>query len=384
MRLTRALPVLAITGLVTLHFTLARIGTFPLTPALIVAVVFVASTYTPRLPRRTIVLVVLVLLIPWINVWQVFLANAHVEFIETYLLWATTGTIVVVAATARLSRHPVDVAPIAFWSLTIVSSFSILQFAAAALWDSYALFNPWGERQYLYQLDYAGFAQIRAAGFYLEPSYNALVAFVLLSILVIQRHRVVSATALALATVLASRSLAGLLALALFGLALFVLTRRSRRTTRRAIGSISLLAVAVGTLLTQYAARLASLWVQGSSANARVVAPLPVAAGIVGDYPTGLALGRMLEFTSGFDSLHNQVLHNGLYVLVVYLGWMTVPVLIYLSFVLLRAGNGQSRLVLGVAIMLALGFTGSILTPEFALLLLLLIYAHRTRTRHAA
>lgn len=256
------------------------------------------------------------------------------------------------------------------FALITIVVLSILQVGAGSLGSEF-FFNPWGSHQFAYQYEpnIRYYPVPRAAGFYLEPSYNA---FVLLSVWVALtlRNRTFSLayTLMTVAGLLATRSATGL---GIFMLILAVAAIKSRRT-RLVLPVIVAACVAGGYLI----ARIASISDAGSSGNYRYVAPLRVLAYVLDNRPVGMPLGSVQRTVAQFDILNGSefgvTLDNGFYVVVFYYGWIGVlvalaAIICVIAKTVESAGPGKSpvKWVAPLWLFSSLLFSGGIMSTEF-------------------
>lgn len=255
--------------------------------------------------------------------------------------------------------------------LIIVVALSVLQ-VASGLAGSLFFFNPFRSHQYLYQYDPGlAYAFPRAAAFYLEPAFNALVILSVGCSLILMRFHPTGNILLMVIGVASSGSASGLATLATV---LFIFAS-SRRRGQRLFAMIAIGAVFMfsGSYVIH---RLSSVESIGSSANYRIEAPLAVLQHVLSVSPFGFPLGSVDATIRTFGLLNGSAagstLDNGYYLLVFYFGLigilMSIALVGYIIKLALR--NRKSSVMywpFGLAIMALPLFTGGIILPEFLL-----------------
>lgn len=373
--------------IVCLHFQLVGVAGFPLTIAPIAAPLLMRNLLHLRVRATGALGVCLMLALVGI-VATVSPDVDGVQFLRTLGLVLFSALMVTGTSQGVLYRRvPSWVAPGCFLALGVTGSFTVLQYIAARR-GSYALYNPWGSHQYLYQYDYAlQLGSIRAPGFYLEPSFNALVLTSLLFMCLMLQYKPILAIALATAGVACTRSLSGLLIL----LAISAVTLRARRHLTRSGGGLHMLLAfgGVGLVISGFTSyiqtRALSGTVEGTSTNYRLVAPIPILRNVLVHSPLGEPLGAVRQVISSYGLLNGSKagssLDNGLYLLVFYFGWAGVlGILVVVGRLLPRAREAPfTGRALLLFTLLTLLNTGGIFLPEFILLSCLVLAVWRSQ-----
>ncbi|OIQ87461.1 putative colanic acid biosynthesis protein [mine drainage metagenome] len=383
----RALSLLIAIAIVMQHFEVFRFGGAPMTVGLLLGVpLILAGNRTKLAPAAVVVLGFLVAYVSLVGlVERDYTASIH--------FFGTLALVVVSAVTVLRSRDWVGgergmAVRRGLWiALIVVVVYSVAQVIAGAA-GSEALFNPFGGHQYEYQYNPHLLAHSipRAAGFFLEPSYDAFVIGALAVALIAIGGAPIPAVVLALAGNAAAQSATGLL---LFGLILAVLALKSRRgVATAAIAGLGIVGAAFSNYLFQ---RIHSITDLGTSGNYRIVAPLAILRDVLTEHPLGLPLGSIYSVVPkyglsmvGVDQTRS--IDNGYYVVVYYAGWLgLLLVLVAFALVLrrlaaLRVGQLYDWIV-PLWLFGSFAFSGGIVAPEFAFMSALVIGARGFRAR---
>jgi putative colanic acid polymerase len=381
--------------IVCLHFTLVDIGGYPLTVAPFAALMFAVVSYKLEFPRSLLPLWSLLLAIPFVNLCFPGSSVDLFEFMRTYGLWIFAVTMLLFSAGARLRRRDSNwVGKAAFASLVILSLYSILQVVLYKYLSLDVLYNPFGSHQYLPLMNSRGQYDvslypnnIRAPGFYLEPSFNAFVITSMLFIITVtNKYRANFSLVLSGIALLFVNALSGLLIFAYVLLAYLIL--HSRRRRQPWVGSVILLVVVITAYMfgtTEYIwERITSGSIEGSSTNYRLVAPLGLLRDVLTHHITGLPFGTVEKVVSGYrmtNSLHQgSTLDNGFYLLVFYFGWLTVAAVVLavlISAVFYRRWWTLSACYFVGYLLLSMNYSGGIMAPEYVFVVVMIIYSWR-------
>lgn len=377
---------LLVAAVIFLHFMFVRVGGYPLTLAPFALAAFMFVSYRFKFPKYVIVLWSFLLVLPFLNLTLPGSEVDLLEFMKTYLLWTLAVTVVLFATKAEVRLNSRWVSKAALVSLAILTFYSVAQAALYRYFSLDLLYNPFGEHQYLYQYDvllHSG--EIRAPGFYLEPSFNAFIVTSMLFIAVVNNYRPVLALALAGIALLVIKALSGILIYGFILLGYLVL-----RGTRRQVSTA--IAILIASVVLMYATsvgayvmeRFADVSVEGASTYYRLVAPLPVLRDVLLNDLTGLPFGTTEEVLLDYglllgDDLGSS-LDNGFYLLIYYFGWVGIAAVVLAALAgLLSRGRWVrvSTLYLLGYIFLSLFYSGGIFAPEYVFILVLVIYAWR-------
>ena len=389
---TSATQLLISSAVILLHFQIASLGGFPLTIAPLATLLLL--TKWRRLSTKSLgpwMVLVALFVLPFINVWQVTGAGTDVvqDFARTYSLWSLACFMLWCTHFLNARTESTDdlLPRAAFGCLVIVVAFCVAQIAAWRITGSDALYNPFGSRQYLYALDmpFGAGGLVRAKGFFLEPSFCALVILTLWLVCVLRNYRVTASSVVATVGVVATSSVVGLLALAAFILVFWAAGRhRSRwRYLVAVLGVGALLGIVVPGVGGYVVRRLLEIQTPGTSGYWRVTAPLSMIRELLTSYPTGILLGRADQYVASFGVLRGNAVgssvDNGIQILVFYFGWLGLAAVIALFCCAVGALLRRDRPTALVTwyLLLSLLFTGGILVPEYVFLQVLVLQAGR-------
>jgi putative colanic acid polymerase len=371
--------ILTFATVILLHFQLFMIAGYPLTGGAVCGVaLFFLTARRIRFQPLIVGGGLLVLAVP-LAIFLVQEGVAGAEFVRTWLLLILAVAILFSACQFDYDRRAILKG--LEWSLIAVSGFAILQWSLWVVLDYGSLFNPFRSHQYLYQYRYWLYeSNPRAAGFYLEPSFLGIVVSMLLAGLSLGDRLSTKLALLGVAALGCAGSITG------FVIAAIVLGSRYASTRWRARPGISIaLAVvvfALGLGLVQDQ-RLQSVFIAGTSANYRVVAPLPLLGDTLTEYPLGRSLGSIDEVVDSYGIAHSagsgagRTLDNGVYVLVVYFGVGFIVFMGVSASVVLVGPRDSGRRLLFFVLTVAAAGTGAVFNPEFVLLVALTISVYR-------
>lgn len=289
-------------------------------------------------------------------------------FLSTFfMLFAFSGL-------RRRTTGPYTYPGVLFFVLCLVTGICVLQ-AVTGFFGLRTFFNLFGTHQYLYQYELwivPGEAP-RAQGFYLEPSYAALTITFLCGSILRFGYRQVPTILLALAGIMSTQSATGIATFAIIALC-WGISQRGRAMAVALFSTIVLL-LGAGSYL---AARLSSATEASSSANYRLLAPLPLLRAVLMEFPLGRPIGSIRQVTAE-ASLVNGVsagttIDNGYMVIVFYFGWIgLIAVVVGMALLMrrlvvsIRAGDGVAPLL--VWLLACPFFNGGIFLPEFAMMI---------------
>jgi putative colanic acid polymerase len=381
---SRTFAVVIALAVITLHLELTQISGFPLTIAPLAALLVMRRATRPLIPELTIVSACGVL------VYALFVfhissdENSTTDFVRTFGLLAFSLLVSLSVTTLPLRGSGEWLATSARLILWVVSLFSVAQFLLFEAHGNPLLYNPWREHQYFYSYDVANqFGVTRAQGFYLEPSFNALVLITGFAILMLRKKVRAFDYAFLSVGLLVTRSLAGLLVAFTLSLTILIGPRFTHHRYLRALVLI-FLPVFAWIASTYVVNRVETVSVVGSSVNYRVVAPLRMVTDVLKTHILGMPLGSVDRVYRTYGVLNGtdvgSSLDNGMYLIVFYFGW---PGLVLLAagalmscFYLLRH-PGDRAIVAILFVFASLTFSGGILLPEYQLLIALVILSAR-------
>ena len=375
-------------GCVLLHLMLAEPAGYPLTIAPAAVTLVLVRHYAGRMSMLKMTAWLALLLIPFVNVLGAP-SDTLAKFVRTYGLYVFNVSVLWWATAARIDRCRNDIVRGAFAALAVVACFSAAQSGLAFLTGSNALYNIFGNHQYLHLYDTdlhntGSGSWSRAQGFYLEPSFGALVMVTMWVVCTLANYRVGAAGLIMAGALFFNRSFSGILTF-MFLLAIHLGLSLGKRVSlfvklAVTIGCVLIAAVVLRQVLL---ARLAELNVEGASAYYRLISPLVVLRDVLQSRPFGVEMGQVESFLAPYGLLQTgsegNTLDNGLYVLVFYFGWLGIAAVTGLLATIashIMRGRREAAIFWGY-LLLSLGFSGAILVPEYAFLLVLVIYQYR-------
>lgn len=374
-----------------LHFQVAEIQGYPLTVGLLLSGVVVAVSVRgapPMVPFALLALVIAALCL------QTLLdpGTDQVQFLRSLALFAYSVGLVLWVSSAPVSPRGPGARPYLV-AIVLIDGLAWLQYLAGSRGIGF-FFNPWRGFTYLYLYNpRLGLVPVRAEAFYLEPSFAALVLVICATAAILAGTRPLLAVSLCGIGMLAVRSASGILTVGVLAVLSIVIPQVSAAGGRRGTRAerVFLLAVLGGLAIafTPYAVtRLTSTDQVGSSSNYRLAAPVALLRDLLGRTVIGEPLGSVNRAVSDAGLLlGTQVgssLDNGLYVYVYYFGWVGIVAALTGLVVVALRGLAEPRfgrvaaLAVPILTMSAL-FTGAVFTPEYAVLVALVIGEARRR-----
>jgi len=364
-----------------------------LTLAPFAVIIFLKRTTNFSLRKKQDIFILLVaLFFPLLNAYQIIDSHEKsVEFIRTYLLWVFNATAFWVILRCVIIKKTDTVANGAFIALTILTFFVMAQAGLVYLSGSTILYNIFGGHQYMGEVNihkhYLGEIN-RAPGLYLEPSFCAFVIITLWTVCLISSHRIIASSMLSMVAMIFIVSFSGVLAFACL-LALF-LVMRDRYADKKLRNFSVFMAFSTLGLIVKFgdylSGRALEIMIEGSSVYYRLVAPLVVIKDVLTNHPMGIAFGQMESYLAPFELIHGKIggpggssIDNGVYLFLFYFGWLALILLTVFIISMLKAAISKKKnlSILLFYIFLSFGFSGGMLLPEYALLLIIVIYQYR-------
>jgi len=405
------LPFAILPAVIFLHFMFFKVWGYPLTIAPFALLCFILINFRVTL-KETWLWASFLLILPFGGLaWSLSRgANPDVlQYFRTYALWSFASLVVLAAFISPVKKIFFKVwslEKISFLCLSILCAFSLMQVVLFAGWGSVILYNPFGDHQYLGKYDVSRFAAsyiVRAAGLYLEPSFNAFIAITLYVVCLLGKFRLRSSSALTLLSLFAIQSMIGLLAFV--ALWMFIVMRaligkdEAFKKVWIRLGLVNLMLALVvaytggvsgvinivsGVSGVSWLSRIEELGKPSTSGYYRIVAPLGMLKDVLVNDPLGKPFGQ-IEQTLGYYHLLNgtqfgKTLDNGMYLLVFYFGWVGIAFLAFLlirTVMLINSQGDMNELILLVFTLLSFQFSGGILLPEYVLMLVMVIYQFR-------
>jgi putative colanic acid polymerase len=371
-------------ALIGLHFEIAQISGFALTVAPLATLLVMRRSTRPLVPPVAVISACGVLSYILVVFQTSSGDNSMTDFVRTLGLLAFSLLVSLGVATLPLRGSGEWLAISARLVLWMVSLFSVAQFLLFEINGSPLLYNPWRGHQYFYPYDAASqFGVTRAQGFYLEPSFNALVLITVFAMLMLRKKVRGLDYALLSIGLLATRSLAGLLVAFTLSLAILAGPRFANHRYMRTLVLV-LLPVFAWIASTYVAHRVETLSVAGSSVNYRVAAPLRMVTDVLKTHVFGMPLGSVDRVYRTYGVLNGMEvgssLDNGVYLLIYYFGW---PGLVLLAVGALMGSchflrhPGDRVIVATLFVFASLIFSGGIFLPEYQLLIALVVLSAR-------
>lgn len=365
-----------------LQFQLAYLLNFPITLSLIGLPFFVGALVHFRLTNKTLLVGCLFIVVTVLNQLLSKKAENSIQFLRTFLLVLMTVSCIGWSITGKLKKDLDKKLDAMLIGLLILSVISITQ---AVLGYKYGTFvtNPLGNFSYEYQYKAdLNSTLTRASGLYAEPSFNALVCISYLPlVLSIQTPRKRGIYILVLATYMVSTfSLTGILTL---GLILFLSVWDGKKI--KIFPFISLF-VLLSLTINYIFQRIGTLYVEGSSANFRIIAPIKAILEILPMNLIGIQLGSLeptiLEFGFLNGSKVGSSIDNGLLLLILYfglIGFGIIGIIIFYVFSLARKIYKSDLLGWQMVLvpLLSLNFNGGIFLPDFICVMAFMIVTIR-------
>jgi putative colanic acid polymerase len=368
-----------------LHFMIVQPAGFPLTIAPLAGLVFFAWNYQVKMTLAGYIGWALLALVPFANM-ALSLSAYSVDFVRSYALWMFNLTLLWLGVNARIGRPASWLPTAAFAALIFLTVFSAVQSTLVYL-GSDALFDLFGSHQYMGESNAKNVVVGRfgrASALYLEPSFSAFVLLTLMTLCLLAGYWARLALLICGVAFLFNQSMTGIVAFVAIATLYLALERPEWSRRLLNIGAAIVLAATVAFLMRSYLLyRLLEFGMEGTSGYYRMVAPIVVLRDVLATRPLGVPFGQLQSVLGSYRIAHGASigtsLDNGAYVLVFYFGWLGVAALIVLLGALLRGWlTGNRPLLVGSTYLLfSLLFSGGILLPEYAFLVMLIIYQYR-------
>ncbi len=294
------------------------------------------------------------------------------QWIQTFLLFILTyfGIYSVSKKQIRNIKQIVSAVKIA---ILFCASLSFLQMTIG-YGEIKWLDNPFGNNANLYAHKLNILAPIpRAHGFYIEPSYNALVAICMLPVIALLKSNRERNFYMVIISIwlIATRSFSGLLTIFFILLLKIIFARQKSRFD-------ALIILFYGVAVSGYVfTRFESIAQPGTSAYFRIVSPLKIFASNFAENPLGVPLGvRETLVISSDQRLENTLttsIDNGWLYILIYFGVVGVFFLMLIGLYCVKMciklkDAGSQYWMFGLLPLFTLGFTGGITLPEYILL----------------
>jgi putative colanic acid polymerase len=395
-----------VSAICLLNLEIARPLNYPLTVAPFFLLWFLWTFFQPtKLSRGNSYLILALLILPLANLIQVPTEQAKlIHFLKTYSLWCFSITCVMVSIRSSIRKLTFSIEKMAKLSLVVITILLLLQVTFVRAFNDDTLFNILGGHLYggYPQLNrFIGPGIVRPLGFYFEPSFCALVMIALMSILIIRNELFSKSGLIGAVGITVTTSLFGFGALAIllsaYGFGKIKCIKKIRNVTHIRIPLVWVASWGAFTLLywnlnsgvashAGVASRISEVLINGSSVHYRLISPLYAIRDVLISYPLGLPFGQLDYIMPSYKMLNGisvtSSVDNGIYVLILYFGWLAVTALLICVWLIWRALNtGKIEFaILLLYLLLSLSVTGMIFSPEYTALLVLVIYQFRVKT----
>jgi len=371
--------------IIFLHFVIFRPLNFPFTFGLIGCLILIPALHKSALNKKFLDYAVFAIVIIVFHAPELIQSHFDLfEYLKTYALWTFTAIVILSFASLEQKGEGDCVAPAAFFSLVLISLFTVIQSYFASN-GSVDILNIFGERQYFGVIDTATLMQdekYRPPGFYLEPSFCAYVATSLLAICLISGYRIIAASIFAFLAVFSIQSLTGILSF-FFTYIVYIIVRNRVKFSDFLIGAIGV-SIFLAFIMEFYGdyviLRYEQVFTPGTSTYYRTVALIPVLLDTLVNAPFGNPFGRVQEVVSSYNIPHGvsfgTSIDNGIYLLVFYFGYASILIFWLVFSAFLKIKN-ERKYVAMVAILFGCFFNGGIMLPEFGLISGLILYSLR-------
>lgn len=397
---TRAivLQLLIVLTVILLHFTPITIGGYPLTLGFIGAVTLMAFGVRIQVGFPSVVFFVLcifLLCLMHVPRWL----NGELNFIDYWKSQAIIFTAVCYlffSVNGRLLLERSSFIRALKLSLLTLSVFLLLQFATFYILGWQGLFGIFGDYSYGGVIHGAVTqGSIRCYGFYLEPSYCAMVVFFLGACLAVLRQLNYVWMAVILVDILFIKSVFGFSVY--FVLLVYFAYIKGMIAIRLTLRHLAYLAAGLSTISVLFIfgvfdpmlSRFSELYTPGTSGYFRFIAPGPLMVDTLLNQPFGYGPGSVeaimsLQNISMGPNKTQLSLDNGIYVLILYYGIFGLLSVMYILFssvkyFLLRE---DQKSFLFLMIFMSLNFTGGgIFNLEYIFLVALLFWSTSVANR---
>lgn len=336
---------------------------------------------------KSILLLPIFIVLPLINI------DLSIEFFKSYALYIQSLFIVFIVFTCK-PRKIVRIENIlksVRHIQIIVAVFAIIQIILFDYFGSDILYNPWGSNQFNKAYDPFIYTNARSVGFYLEPSFLALVSLSLFFSRYVLDGRLVYGNLITTSLILlTSESSFGQL---VFILLIFFIYRSFAAQYIRVIISIMILCITILVLfnldyiITFNLFRLNELTSQDSSGYWRLIAPLVLFEGnlveLVSGFPFG-SIEKNIESYFMFDGnkWHGTGIDNGIYVFIYYFGLLALVFFLYLFSLFIKTNDVLIKNYI-VFYVLMLTANGAIFSIDFIFLTVVFpLFAYKLKVKN--
>lgn len=377
-------------SIIFMHFMIVSIFNFPLTFTPFFIMYFLIVHFKIVFKRTPLVISALLLFWPFLVLAIYEIAGGHAEidrFFRTFSLWICAVVFMLVCTSSVIKKN-INFSREFFIALVLIILYSMAQIITARVFNSTALYFPFGDHSYFGVSDpsnLVGDGFSRAPGFYLEPSFCAFVILFLLTAVLIREIKPIRVACLIVGgffAMLIVGSATGILAVVGLGCFIFWSFFRWRLVLVASLLSLGIIFFAGDATFSE---RFSELSVEGSSGYWRLVAPLIVISKVFADFPFGVPLGQVDNFVTPLGLQHGQSIgssiDNGIFYLIFSFGWLALIFFGWLIFKFVRSlyYGDHADVAYWWFLIVSLQFSGGILLPEYIYPLLLLTYTYRIK-----
>lgn len=386
------LQLLIVLSVILLHFTPINVGGYPLTLGFIGAVTLMAFGVRIQVGFPSVVFFVLctfLLCLMHLPRWL----HGELNFIDYWKSQAiifTTACYLFFSVNGRLLLERSTFIRALKFSLLILSVFLLLQFSTFYVLGWQGLFGVFGDYSYMgVNHDAVTQGSIRCYGFYLEPSYCAMVVLFLGACLAVLRQLNYVWMAVILVDILFIKSVFGfavyfvLLAYFAYIKGMIALRLTPRHLVYLAAGLSTISVLFISGVFDPILSRFDELYTPGTSGYFRFIAPGALMVDTLLNHPFGYGPGSVeavmsLQNISLGENKTQLSLDNGIYLLILYYGAFGLLSVLYLIFSSVRhflLGEDRKSFMF-IMILMSLNFTGGgIFNLEYIFLVALLFWS---------
>lgn len=369
-----------------LNFVFIDLGVVSITSSLLLIVfLFVkVSRCHFEVDRRVFVILVLMLVVPVLNIYQIFdsyyLYDQLVEFFKSYLYWFVFVSFLAGASSWSFGHcDQSNIFKALAFSYVALFFISLMQFSFAKLgyFGLYEIFgdslynrsNSWWYRNSEWVAN--GGMQIRTPALYYEPSFFGIVFLCLhVCILVVGRYVWLSMFLSLMAIPIIASANYSVFVLLINFMYFSMLVKSGQRLLFFTLGVMLVALVAFFII----GSRIQEIFIEGSSGYYRIIGPLKVILYSIEYNPFGLIFGggeRIIEKVGVWQSFAegkepDLTIDNGLFAVVINFGYLSLFVFVGLSYIIYKAAFGDFKpmpndvLVLGFFVFYVFFTTGAV------------------------
>jgi len=325
---------------ILMHFTIFKVLGYEVTFLNLLVYYWLYSNYKINLQFNTKLITIfsILLVIPLINI------ELNLEFIKTYSIYIQAILIVFIVLNYNLKEtinyQKVYKTIVFLQSLILIYTF--FQILLYQFFGDTLLYNPWGIFQFHHIYNPNGHAEARAVGFFLEPSFLALISLVLFfTRFVFEEELKKTNIYITFGIIFLAQSMFGFVVL--LSLILYI-TFSNLKTSNKyffMILSIVLASIIIGNIEIY---RLNEFSDTHSSGYWRLIAPLIFFKNHLYELLSGFPFGSIEDNFSNYfifrgRGWHGTGLDNGIYVYIYYFGILSIVYFLYILAVFVKTQN---------------------------------------------